>query len=70
MFNGITFLHKEYLWFLLVIIPLTVWYILRLKKANPSLHISTAQAFKTIKPGLKVRLRHSLFFLRMIVLAC
>lgn len=70
MFSDIVFSHKEYLWLLLIIAPLTVWYIYRLKKAYPALHFSSTQAFKLIGTDLRVKLRHSLFALRMIVLAC
>jgi len=70
MFSDITFSHKEYLWFLLIIVPLTVWYIYRLKKMHPALHFSSSQAFRAIGSDLRVKLRHSVFVLRMIVVAC
>lgn len=52
------FLHPEYLWLLLLLIPLIVWYIVRLSKMQASFKLASVNAFKGVKPGLKVYMRH------------
>jgi Ca-activated chloride channel homolog len=64
--NDATFANPE-LFYLLILIPLmTAWYVYKEIKKNPSLKISTFQAAISIKPTMKVRLRHSLFVLQML----
>jgi len=70
MFNDISFFNNDYLWLLLIIVPITVFYILRRNKQQASMAISSSSVFKGIRPGLRVRMRHSLFVLRMLALAC
>lgn len=60
------FLHPEYLWLLLLLIPLIVWYIVRLSKVQASFKLASVNAFKGVKPGLKVYMRHLPFVLRVI----
>jgi lipoate-protein ligase B len=60
------FLHPEYLWLLLLLIPLIVWYIVRLSKMQASFKLASVNAFKGVKPGLKVYMRHLPFVLRVI----
>jgi Ca-activated chloride channel family protein len=62
-----TFANPHYLYLLLLLIPLTAWYIFRLRKKQASLQVSTTQAFDTKKIStLKVYLRHIPFVLRMV----
>ncbi|MDD4777536.1 MAG: VWA domain-containing protein [Fermentimonas sp.] len=63
------FLHPEYLWLLLLLIPLIVWYIVRLSKMQASFKLASANAFKGVKPGVKVYMRHLPFVLRVISIA-
>jgi Ca-activated chloride channel family protein len=63
------FLHPEYLWLLLLLIPLIVWYIVRLSKMQASFKLASIKAFNGVKSGLKVYLRHLPFVLRVISLA-
>lgn len=63
------FLHPEYLWLLLLLIPLVVWYIVRLSKMQASFKLSSINAFKGVKPGLKVYMRHLPFVMRVVSIA-
>lgn len=64
------FANPEYLWLLLVIAPATAWYVFHLRKANPTLSISSTQAFAHRGMPLRAMLRHTLFVLRMLAVAC
>lgn len=63
------FLHPEYLWLLLLLIPLVVWYIVRLSKMQASFKLASINAFKGVKPGLKVYMRHLPFVMRVVSIA-
>ena len=63
------FLHPEYLYLLLLVIPLIVWYVLRLSKTQASFKLASTSAFGEMKPGFRVYLRHLPFALRIIAIA-
>ncbi len=63
------FAHPIYLYLLLLLIPLIVWYIVRLSKTQASFKLASTGAFKGMKRGLKVYMRHLPFVLRLISLA-
>lgn len=63
------FLHPEYLWLLLLLMPLIVWYLLRLSKMQASFKLASTNAFKGVKSGLRVYMRHLPFALRLISIA-
>jgi Ca-activated chloride channel family protein len=64
------FANPHYLYLLLLLIPLIVWYILRMRKKQASLQVSDIQAFDTPKATTwKVYMRHLPFVLRMIAIA-
>lgn len=63
------FLNPEYLYLLLLLIPLTVWYIIRLSKTQASFKLASTNAFEKMKPGFRVYMRHFPFALRLITLA-
>ncbi|MDE7443495.1 MAG: VWA domain-containing protein, partial [Muribaculaceae bacterium] len=65
-----TFAHPHYLWLLLIIIPLTAWYILRQRKQAPWLAVSTTAPYMKLPKSYKQHLRHVAFALRMGVIAC
>lgn len=67
--EGISFANKEYLWLLLVIIPMIAWYIIRQSKHYASMQISSAEALRSGKKGVKTYLRHVLFVLRIFAIA-
>ncbi len=64
-----SFANPSYLWLLLIIIPLVIWYIYRYKKRYASMRISSIEAFKGIKTGIKSKYLHLLFVLRILVLS-
>jgi len=64
------FAHPYILWALLLIIPLTVWYVLKHKRAHASMALSTTLPFANLPKSWKCVLRHFLFILRMATLAC
>ena len=59
-----------YLLLLLLLIPAIVWYILKHKKAQASMDISSTEAFDKLPRTYKAHLRHVVFALRMLVVAC
>ena len=64
------FANPNYLYLLLLLIPLIGWYIWKIRKNQASLQVSSSQAFEA--PGMttyKVYLRHLPFVLRMIAIA-
>ena len=65
-----TFFNPNYIYLLLLLIPLMAWYILRLRKKQASLQVSSSEAFNVPKANtLKVYMRHLPFVLRMAALA-
>ncbi len=64
------FAHPEYLWLLLVLIPLIVWYVFKQHNAHPSMSISTVKPFAHLPVTYKSWLRHVLFGLRLAAVAC
>jgi len=66
--NGYTFANPEYLYLLLLLIPMAAWYIFRRKKQNATLRVSSLSAFKQPYNRIKERARHSLPVLRMVTI--
>jgi len=62
------FLHPEYLYLLLLLIPLIVWYVVRLSKTQASFKLASADAFRGMKPDFRVSMRHLPFALRLIAM--
>jgi len=63
------FLHPEYLYLLLLLVPLTLWYIVRLSKTQASFRLASTDAFNGLKPGFRVYMRHFPFLLRLLSIA-
>lgn len=63
------FLYPKYLYLLFLLIPLIVWYIVRLSKMQASFKLASTQAFKGMKPGMRVYMRHLPFVLRLMSIA-
>jgi Ca-activated chloride channel family protein len=59
------FANPHYLFLLLLLIPLIVWYIFKLRKMQATLKMSSTAAFRGKTPSLKVALRHISFLLRL-----
>ena len=64
------FAHPQILWLLLLLVPLTVWYVLKQRNLNATLSLSTTAPFAKLPRTWKQYLRHLLFVLRMACLAC
>lgn len=64
------FAHPNFLWTLLIIVPITVWYVLKQRNLHATLALSTAKSFASLPRSWKQYLRHFLFVLRMVTLAC
>lgn len=64
------FANPHYLYLLLLLIPLIAWYILKMRKKQATLKVSTMQAFDTPKATtFKVYMRHLPFVLRTVAVA-
>jgi Ca-activated chloride channel family protein len=63
------FLNPKYLYLLLLLIPLIAWYVIRLSKTQASFKLASTNAFKGVKPGLRVYMRHLPFLLRVASIA-
>lgn len=63
------FLYPKYLYLLLLLIPLIAWYVIRLSKTQASFKLASSNAFKELKPGLRVYMRHLPFLLRVVSIA-
>ncbi len=69
MFDGLTFKNPELFYLLLVIIPMTAWYIFRQKRNTASIQISsTASVFKAPKTARQY-LRHLVFLFQIIAIS-
>jgi len=63
------FANPNYLYLLLLLIPMIGWYIWKMRKAQASMQIPSSQAFISKKGTLKVYLRHLPFVLRTVAIA-
>ena len=69
MFEGLTFKNPEFLYALLVIVPMAAWYIFRQKRNTASIQVSsTASVFKAPK-SVRHYLRHLVFLLQVLAIA-
>jgi Ca-activated chloride channel family protein len=64
----IIFANPEYLFLLLLLIPIIAWYILKQKKGEASITISTVRAFTHTPKTYKYYLRHVPFVLRVLAI--
>ena len=64
-----TFANPAYFLLLLLLIPYIVWYVLRGRRSEPSMRVSSTRMYATMPKSYKVYLRHVPFVLRMIALA-
>ncbi len=62
-----TFNNPEYLWFLLVLVPMIAWYVFKQFRSNASLQISTTEPFHKMPRSCKPDLFHLLFAMRCAV---
>ena len=64
------FAKPIFLWLFLLYIPLIVWYILKNKKSDAAIRISSVSAFSKWPTSYKVYLKHFLFVVRLAALGC
>jgi len=67
--NHIEFANPGMLFLLLLLIPVIVWYVLKLNSFNATIIFSNTRAFEHLKPSYKNILRHILFGLRVLAMA-
>jgi Ca-activated chloride channel homolog len=65
-----TFHNPEYLFLLLLLIPIVFWYVWEMHDSDASLQISTHRNLKQFPKSKKIKLRHSLFVLRTLAISC
>ena len=65
----IVFANPKYLFLLLILVPLIVWYIIKLRKVQASFKMSSGSAFQKAPKGIRVYLRHIPFLLRLLAIA-
>ena len=70
MINDMHFMHPGLLWLLLLLIPLIVWYVLKQNHNDATLRLPTTQAFDNMPRSWKEWMRHVLFALQVLSLAC
>lgn len=59
--------NPNYLYLLLLLVPLIVWYVVRNKHFTPKLMVSSVAQLKNVKSSTRRRLRHIPFILRCLV---
>ncbi|MDX1271092.1 VWA domain-containing protein [Bizionia paragorgiae] len=69
MFEGIEFLNKAFFWLFLTLPIAVLWYVLKHKKQTAQLKMSSLKGFST-SGSILPKLRHLLFALRLVALAC
>lgn len=62
--------HPEYLWLLLVLVPLTAFYIWKQHNSRPAMEVSTTAPFGKMPRSYKEYLLHFQFVLRMATIVC
>ncbi len=63
--NNITFANPDFLYLLLLLIPMIIWYILKQNQANATIKISSLKGFELKPNTFKNYLRHILILLRL-----
>ena len=64
------FANPQYFWLFTLFVPLILWYVLKKRRSNPTLGMSTLQAFSGKGMPLRAWLRHLLFILRLGAIGC
>ena len=64
-----TFHNPEYLFLLLLLIPIVFWYVREMHKSDASLQISSLQKLAVFPKSKKIRLRHIPFVFRSLAIA-
>jgi len=64
-----TFLNPEYLFLLLLLIPMIIWYIREIHRSEASLQISSLQTLKDLPRTSRMKFRHLPFILRLLAIS-
>ena len=64
------FAHPKILFALILIPLLTVWYVVKRKRGNASMRVSSAMPFASMPTSWRASLRHIVFALKMLALGC
>lgn len=70
MIPAILLAHPRLLWLLLIIVPLTAWYILKQRNIHASLEVSSISPYAALPRSRKAVLRHVVFAMQMAVIGC
>lgn len=62
--------HPQYLWLLLLLVPLIAWYLWKHKTLHPVMEMSTTAPFARMGRPLRAWLRHLLFVMQLGVISC
>ncbi|MEN9918520.1 MAG: hypothetical protein RL662_956 [Bacteroidota bacterium] len=62
------FAQPQYFFLLILLVPLVVWYIFKLRKVQASLKVSSVGAFSSMPKTLRVHLRHMPFIIRIVII--
>ncbi|HHT22190.1 MAG TPA: VWA domain-containing protein [Bacteroidales bacterium] len=63
-----SFKNPEYLYFLLLLLPMIFWYVWELRKSDASMQISSTKIFKDSPKTARMKLRHLPFILRLLAI--
>ena len=66
----ITFAHPNYLWLLLVLVPLAVWYVLRRRQSHATMLVTSLSPFAKLGTSWKLWWMHLIFVCRLMAVAC
>ena len=69
IFEFDAFLHKYFLWGLVILIPCVVWYIYSHSKNAVSVHVSSISSFSGISQSVYIYIQHIPFVLRILAFA-
>ena len=67
--NNLDFANPEYLYLLLLIVPVIAWYFWRDKKAHASIQVSTLKSLSKAPKTYKYYFRHALILFRILAIA-
>ncbi len=62
--------NPELLWLFILLVPMIAWYVMRQHKSQPTIAMSSTEAFAKMPRTWKQYLRHFLFVLRLCAIAC
>lgn len=64
------FAKPHLFWLFLIYIPLIAWYIYKLRRIDPAIHVSNLEPVKSMRTSYRVCLKHGLFAIRLLAIGC